>query len=239
MIKVKALGTDSSGNSYVINSGNQKIILDAGVSIKSLKKGIDFDLINTVGCLITHSHKDHSNSVQALLDSGIDCYMTKETAYNSKINHYRNHIISYGIYQIGEFEVHSFPVYHDCAGACGFYIKHPKGNILYATDTFDLNMVDYDDIDYMLVECNHSEDLLVNSVEKGIITLDLSQRISETHLSLERLKIFLERINKENLKKIVLIHLSENNSNSELFKKEISKFGNTEVAENGNIYCFD
>ena len=53
----KCIGTGSSGNCYALIDNDGKILLlDCGVSIKEIKAGIDFQVSNIVGCLITHSH---------------------------------------------------------------------------------------------------------------------------------------------------------------------------------------
>lgn len=49
--------TGSTGNSYYIKSDSGKILLlDAGISIAEIKRGINFDVGNVSGCLITHQH---------------------------------------------------------------------------------------------------------------------------------------------------------------------------------------
>lgn len=49
--------TGSSGNSYYIKSNSGKILLlDAGIPIADIKRGINFDVGNVSGCLLTHQH---------------------------------------------------------------------------------------------------------------------------------------------------------------------------------------
>ena len=49
--------TGSTGNSYYIKLDSGKILLlDAGISINDIKRGINFDVGNVSGCLITHQH---------------------------------------------------------------------------------------------------------------------------------------------------------------------------------------
>ena len=50
-------GTGSSGNSYYIKADNGEILLlDAGLPIADIKKGINYEVDKVVGCLITHQH---------------------------------------------------------------------------------------------------------------------------------------------------------------------------------------
>lgn len=53
----KCIGTGSSGNCYALKDKNGKILLlDCGLPLKEIKAGIDFQVSNLVGCVITHSH---------------------------------------------------------------------------------------------------------------------------------------------------------------------------------------
>ena len=56
MLKLKCCGTGSKGNSYVLMSENETLILDAGMGIKDIKKMCDWNVKNIVGCLISHEH---------------------------------------------------------------------------------------------------------------------------------------------------------------------------------------
>lgn len=50
-------GTGSTGNSYFIRSNSDEIlILDAGLPIRNIKRMINYDIANVVGCIISHSH---------------------------------------------------------------------------------------------------------------------------------------------------------------------------------------
>ena len=55
-MKIKCLGSGSSGNCYILTCNNEKLILDAGLPIKAIKKGLDFYLGGIQGVLITHAH---------------------------------------------------------------------------------------------------------------------------------------------------------------------------------------
>lgn len=59
MIRLKVLGSSSSGNCYLIETEKSKLILDAGVNFKNVQKALKFDFKNIEGVLITHEHMDH------------------------------------------------------------------------------------------------------------------------------------------------------------------------------------
>lgn len=50
-------GTGSTGNAYYLKADNGEILLlDAGLPIGDIKKMVNYDIANVVGCIITHSH---------------------------------------------------------------------------------------------------------------------------------------------------------------------------------------
>lgn len=56
-MRLCCIGTGSSGNCYTLQDNSGKILLlDAGISIKDIKIGIDFNVSSIVGSVITHGH---------------------------------------------------------------------------------------------------------------------------------------------------------------------------------------
>lgn len=55
-MEMRVLGSGSSGNSYLLSSANQVLILEAGISISEVKKALNFDLSKVVGVCVSHAH---------------------------------------------------------------------------------------------------------------------------------------------------------------------------------------
>lgn len=58
-MKIKSLASGSSGNSYVIEEGNDIILVEAGLSKKKLKESLwdnDITISNIDTCLLSHAH---------------------------------------------------------------------------------------------------------------------------------------------------------------------------------------
>lgn len=54
---VRCFGSSSKGNCYALYSDNGKILLlDAGLPRKDILTGIDFDMADVDGCLVSHGH---------------------------------------------------------------------------------------------------------------------------------------------------------------------------------------
>ena len=80
MLTLKTIATGSKGNSYALMNDNEILLLDLGVSEKEIVKAIDYRVSDIVGCLVTHSHSDHSKSVKNFEDMGIDVWKPYEQA---------------------------------------------------------------------------------------------------------------------------------------------------------------
>lgn len=53
---LKCIASGSSGNSYALISGKEILLIEAGVRLLEVKRNIDFQISNVVGCVITHEH---------------------------------------------------------------------------------------------------------------------------------------------------------------------------------------
>lgn len=232
---IKVLASGSKGNCYIIQAGEEILLLECGINIKDIKKGLDFDFSKVKGCLITHEHKDHCKSINEILAAGINVYMSQGTAkgieflderYSYRFNYLRHKVPKH----IGGFTIIPFSVQHDVNEPLGFLIFHPKlGKILFATDTYYLTAI-FKNVDHILIECNYSEDILPELPAWRARTI-------KSHMSLETLKETLKSWGLGNTKDITLIHISNDNGEPERFKEEIEDLTGikTYVAEPGLI----
>lgn len=219
---IEVLGSGSKGNCYILTAGNEKLILDCGINLLEIKKSLNFNLSNVIGCLLTHSHKDHSLSLKGILAAGIDVYSLHEIFSECKSNSHRAKKISKNkLFKAENFKIIPFEVNHthndrSYCPTLGFLIKHPAiGKVLYVTDTYYLDYR-FGNVDHILIECNYSEE--------AIDTIpDYRARVLKSHMSLENLKEALKTWDLRKTKNIILIHLSSENSNPEKFKDEIEK----------------
>ncbi len=236
-MKLRILGSSSSGNCYLFQAiDGETLIVECGTDIKEIKKALNFDMKNVVGCLVSHEHGDHSKSAQKLLDAGIDCYMSEGTCDALSLNHHRAIILGeFKKITIGSYKVMAFKTQHDCKDPVGFWIYHPEmGLTIFATDTFYVEYI-FEGMNNILIECNYAKDILYKNVADGIITKTLKDRTLKSHFELENVKGFLTANNLLGVKNICLLHLSDRNSDACRFKKEIEELTgiNTTIAEPG------
>lgn len=56
-MKLKCLGSSSAGNCYLLTSNNgETLILDCGIPIKEIKKGLNWHIRGIRGMIISHAH---------------------------------------------------------------------------------------------------------------------------------------------------------------------------------------
>ena len=223
-MNIQILGSSSKGNGYIINTDDGGLVVECGVKFKALEAALCYNIQNIRGVLVSHEHGDHA------------AYLTDYTRYfkvyategtlrqKGLINAYNTEVIRYmQPFSIGDFRVIAFKTVHDAEEPCGYLIRLPNGEKLaFATDTRVLN-VDIKDVSYWMVECNYERAILVDNVNSGIINVSLANRIISSHLSLDQLKKMIMLNDMSKTKLIMLIHLSDKNSNADRFVSEISQ----------------
>lgn len=238
-MRLKVVGSGSKGNAYILEAPTGRLLIECGLPFKIIQQALEFDLTSVDGCLLTHSHKDHSKSAKDIMRAGIDTYMTLDTAIGINTEGHRMELITSGTqFNVEDFTVLPFPTEHDCPGAVGYLIQYrPTGEkLLFATDTFFIRHR-FSGLNYIVVECNYCKEVLEENVRAGHIPESLKNRILESHFSLENLKGFLAANDLNQVKKIVLIHLSDGNSDAAQMIREVHDLTrkDTEIAEPGKV----
>lgn len=77
---IRVISTGSKGNSYVIQAGEEILLLELGVPFIDILKDLKFSLENVVGCLVSHKHKDHSQSIGQAVKHGLNVYCNQDVA---------------------------------------------------------------------------------------------------------------------------------------------------------------
>lgn len=238
-MKLTVLASGSKANCYVIQNNSEALIIEAGVSFKEVQKSLDFNISKVAGCLITHEHSDHCKYVNSFLKYEIDVYASIGTI--SKLNISKNkkpiELIKYQCNKIGNFLVFPFDTNHDyeekVKEPIGFYIMHKEiGSLLFATDTYYLKDT-FPNLNFIMIEANYITSILDDNYKKGVIDDYLYRRIKRSHMSLDTLITTLKANDLTNVHKIVLLHLSDNNSEKQIMKRtvELATGKQTYIAE--------
>lgn len=236
-MELQIIGTGSKGNAYVLSNGDEALLIECGVNIKDIKKALDFNLSKVVGCITTHNHLDHAKSMLEVTRCGIDVYASKGTLLDrSCFSLPRTKAIkSRETVQIGNFKVLAFDVKHDAAEPLGFLIEHPDcGKVLFLTDTYYCEYT-FKGLNNIIIEANYSKEIIDRKFGADSGKEFLRNRILKSHFSLANCKDMLSANDLAKVNNIVLIHLSDSNSDEIQFQKEVAELTgkNVTVANNG------
>lgn len=239
-MKLKVIGTGSKGNSYLLYNDCEALLIECGVNIQEIKIALQFNLQNLLGCLVTHEHHDHNKAIYDLLDLGVEVWATFGTHKASRThNHHRAKFLGERqVTTIGNFKVMAFDVRHDAKEPCGFLIDHPEtGKFVFITDTFYCPYK-FSGLNNIIIEANYSEKIIDKKLSAKQFLRD---RVVQSHMSLENCMDLLSKNDLSAVNNIVLIHLSDTNSDEKLFRMEVKDQTqkNVVVASNGMELAFD
>lgn len=222
-MELKVLGSSSSGNCYILDNGNEALIIEAGIRFMDVKKALDFQIRKVVGCLITHQHNDHAKYIKSMVDCGFYTLALPEVLTAKDVNGSRVISLELGKgYKFGNFKVAPFSACHDVP-CVGYLIDHPDtGRIMFLTDSCMCEYI-FPGLNHVLIECNYSDRKLIDSINAGRTMPSQRNRLLTSHMELETCKGILMANDLSNVSNVVLLHLSENNGDEPIFISEIQK----------------
>ena len=224
----KCAGTGSKGNSYALISDYGDILLiECGVKWSETMKIIDYQTSKVAGCVASHAHSDHLRSYKDCLHYGIPIYTNDETAEHFEIISGEKMIGKPERipFEVGSYRVIPFYLPHTTrdkdTGALipcpnfGYLIKNGDEVLLYATD-FEYIPYTFKNqrINYMLLECNHMDDLMDSSSANYVHAL-------KGHSSVSTVRDIILANKTPDLRNIILCHLSSENADPETMQKEV------------------
>jgi len=233
-MRLKCLGSSSAGNCYLLTSDSgETLILDCGIPIKEIKRGLNWNIKDVVGVLCTHKHLDHSKSVKDFRQMGKAIYGLYSKA------------VSMRTMKIGGFNVKPFDLttidgnwtHTDANGEpCpifGFLITHNEmGRMLYVTDT-ELIKWRFKDINHILLGVNYDKDL-IDSEDSAKVN-----HVFRGHMSIDTACDFVKANYSDSLQNVIMCHLSSENADKDLFIEKMKKVAcgaNVDVAEAGKSW---
>lgn len=205
-MKLKVLGSGSSGNCYILENRTEALIIEAGISFKEVKIALDFDISKIVGVIVSHEHSDHSKAVKEYEEAGIPVFRPYRSEMERQVG------VFWG------FVIKSFPLVHDVP-CFGFVISHLEcGKLVYISDT-EYVKYRFKNLNHILVEANYSKDLLSESEE----AVKKRNHVLAGHMEIGTACEFLRVNQNSDLRNVVLLHLSEDNADPEKFRNAAAK----------------
>jgi phosphoribosyl 1,2-cyclic phosphodiesterase len=225
-MQLKVLNSNSAGNSYILESTTgEALLIECGVRFDTIKKALGFNLRSVAGCILTHEHGDHAKSVNDVLSAGINVWSSAGThkALGTDKHHRARITHSDHKFIVGSFKVISFEVKHDVAEPLGYLINHPEcGTVLFLTDSYYCEYV-FTGLNNIIIEANYCQNILDRRVQDGANPKFLRDRVITSHMSLDTCKRTLKAYDLNQVNNIVLIHLSDGNSDAVRFQREVQE----------------
>lgn len=229
-MKLKCIATGSTGNCYTLTSnGGETLILDCGIPIKEIKKGLNWNVKDVVGAICTHSHQDHSKSVKGLNNMGIPvCTPYKKLLMSQFLSNSYFTVRTFDLTTVDGRWTHTDANGEPCP-IFGFLITHPEmGKLLYITDT-ELIKWKFKDINHILLGVNYDKDLVDTDNPKA-------NHVFRGHLSIDTACDFVKANYSDSLQNVIMCHLSSENADRDSFIEKMKKVAcgaNVDVAERG------
>lgn len=241
-MRINVIASGSKGNCYILSGARDVLLIEAGVPKKRILEGLNHDISNVAGVLVSHEHMDHAMAMDDLLRLRLEVFASKGTFGALGTDQQNRRIVEPNKpVSIGEFNVLPFLVQHDAAEPLGFLIESVdlSQRIVFATDTYFLKYR-FKSIDCFMVEANYDIEVLDRNVREGKIHPRIAKRAKHSHFEISDVEAFLMASELGKTRKIMLLHTSENNSEPEVFRDRISRRTGIEtlVAETGLLMEF-
>jgi phosphoribosyl 1,2-cyclic phosphodiesterase len=254
MIRYSVLGSGSSGNSYLFSTDSCAVLIDAGFSLRELRRrsteaGLDFSLIR--GVCITHLHPDHCRGAGVFArQTGLPVHVHQESIASSQgafsalgIPQAQVSTFIAGVpFTVGDFTITAFPTSHDSPGPVGFSLEAMGRCFTVLTDTgiVDEQMHGYINAsDILFLEANYDVEMLQN----GPYPLLLKRRIAGKlgHLSNTDAIELLNACLPERTRHVYFCHISKTNNSvhviADACKSHLKWKGSTTICEHGATYA--
>lgn len=235
-MRLKCLGSSSAGNCYLLQADSgETLILDCGIPIKEIKKGLDWNIKDVVGVLCTHKHLDHSKSLNDFKAMGIPICKPYETLL-------MNQFLANSYFTVRTFDLTTINgswTHTDANGEpCpiyGFLITHKEmGRMLYITDC-EVIKWRFKDINHILLGVNYDRDLVDTDNPKA-------NHVFRGHLSIDTACDFVKANDSDSLQNVIMCHLSSENADRDSFIEKMKNAvngANVDVAEQGKSWSLN
>jgi len=243
-MRFAVLGSGSAGNATVLECGNTRILIDAGLSAKQLclrlsELGINPESLSAI--LLTHEHGDHVRGLKNFLKKQpTPIYTTRDTARvvrEQGIEGATWNIFEAGqVFPIAHLTIETFAIQHDAVDPVGFVIGNAANRFGLLSDAgfVTRSMTErLRNLSALFVEANYDDELLELDTKRP---WSIKQRISSKHGHLSNVQVgaLLRETAHPGLSQIVFGHLSSDcncpKKVTELFSKCLSELGHAHTA---------
>jgi len=232
--RCSVLASGSTGNAFYIESNEDRLLVDAGLSGKQLDRlfqeaGADPSVLS--GILVTHEHSDHIKGLGIFARKyNLPIYANEKTwnvmekQLGKLTSDQKFHFEPNQVKTFGTLDVESFSVSHDAVDPM-FFNFHAQGKKVALVT--DLGYVSerikktIEDADAYVFEANHD----ISMLQMGHYPWSVKRRIlgDSGHVSNEDCGLALSEIISNKTKRVYLAHLSKDNNMKELARMSVDQ----------------
>ena len=242
-VSLTILGSGSAGNCAYVETGETRILVDAGFSLRQIRQRlatIGRTPENLTGVLITHEHSDHVAGLPMLCEKlRIPIYCNRPTHEEIQFQFSKKfdaRLFATGAsFEIGDVLVETFSIPHDAQDPVGYLLRTNGVNLGFLTDLGHATKLVLERVrpaHALVLESNHDVKMLQDCPRRP---WSLKQRIlgRHGHLSNEAAADAAQEIMSAELRHLFLGHLSSECNKPEIARRVMSarlqKIGATHV----------
>ena len=218
-MKLWVLGSGSSGNAVLIESGESRVLVDAGFGTRTLSARLGAIGVapgSIEACIVTHEHTDHVKGAAAAArrwgwslfasDGTVDAWPALDEASCTRLPRS-------GSIELSRMRMTTYATPHDAAGPIGVRLTSTRTGATTVVCT-DIGHVSDDvralcaDADVLVIESNHDEGMLRTGPYPASVRARIASRTG--HLSNRACAALVRDVVHANLAQVVLAHISEN-----------------------------
>ncbi|SEP59362.1 Phosphoribosyl 1,2-cyclic phosphodiesterase [Virgibacillus subterraneus] len=231
-LRFSVLASGSTGNAFFIESDQEKLLVDAGLSGKQMDRLLGEVQVNPsslTGILVTHEHSDHIKGLGIIarkynlpIYANDKTWKAMENSIGSISLDQKFHFNMEEIKTFGDIDVESFGVSHDAAEPMFFTFRQNGKKVALVTDLGYVSeriKKTVEDADAYIFEANHD----VGMLRMGRYPWNVKRRIlgDNGHVSNEDCGLALADIISNRTKRIYLAHLSQDNNMKDLARMSV------------------
>lgn len=227
-LRIRSLASGSSGNAYLVDAGDQLLLLDCGIGIRQIQSALAAwgrTIADLTGLIISHEHSDHVRALSSFSGLRTRLFATQGTASALGLASSRTTTLTYRTpIALGSLTMTPVQTSHDAAEPCGLLIESNLGVIGLITDLGTVS----DEIcmvaarcDLLILESNHDREML----RSGPYPAHLKRRVASKlgHLSNDQASGLLYDVSSgaEGPSEVWLAHLSATNNTPAVAKSAV------------------
>ncbi|MCQ2394766.1 MAG: MBL fold metallo-hydrolase [Kiritimatiellae bacterium] len=244
-MKIRAIGSGSKGNCYLVRGGGKLLLVDCGLSCLELTKRMKacgLDPTEIAGVFFTHDHVDHYRGLETFHKKypSVPLYANGNTADAiAAVTGVEDGWCVFETtepFEVGGLSVNTFSTPHDAADSVGYVFEEAEGEsvLFIGTDMGVMTVAAKEALarcTCAVLESNHDSVLLQTSERP----LSLKQRIAGRcgHLSNDQAADAVREMQPSRLRTLLLAHLSQE-CNADYLAREsmeraLKEIGRTDV----------